>query len=353
MKQTVTTMKRSILTIVALVAMAAQSWAIDYETAREQAYYLTDKMAYELNLNEQQNSDAYEINLDYLLSLNTENDIEAAYYDYRAADLRYILYDWQWDAYLAAEYFYHPVHWFNGGWYFPIYRHYAHGYFFYDRPGIFWDYRGAHGRAHYMHASYYCNRRPMWIGGFRGAGQHMTGHPNGSTRGRYGTAGGGRGGVGSGSRQGGASRSTGVGSGSRQGGTSRSTGVGSGSRQGGTSRSTGVGSGSRQGGTSRSTGVGSSSRQGGNVQGGTSRSTGVGTSRSNVTSSRQSGSRTTGSSTMRSSSRSTGSSGSTRASGSSRSTGSSVSRSSGGGSSHSSSGGHSSAGGHSGGGGRR
>ena len=168
--------------------------AMDYETARERAYYLTDKMAYELNLNDQQYNDAYEINLDYLLSLNTAEDLaDARYLTYRNDDLRHILYDWQWTAFAAVDYLFRPVWWFNGGWYFPIFRHYAHGYYFYHHPSIFWDYRGGHGRF-YFSAGYYHNRRPVWHGGLRGMHNTMIGHPNGTRGGRYGEPGGGRGG---------------------------------------------------------------------------------------------------------------------------------------------------------------
>jgi len=181
-------MKRYLLSFFVVLFSTLGANAMSYEEAREQAYYLTDKMAYELNLNEQQYNDAYEINLDYLLSLNSEADLYGTYLDYRNADLRYILYDWQWDVFMAADYFYRPVWWYNGGWLFPIYNYYVRGYYWYDRPRIFWDYRGAHGRAHFIHRSYYANRRPMWNGGFRGAERSLIGHPNGRNGGRYGGA---------------------------------------------------------------------------------------------------------------------------------------------------------------------
>ncbi len=186
-------MKRLIFTLITTLGFACGMSAMDYETAREQAYYLTDKMAYELNLNEEQYNDAYEINLDYLLSLTDESDIDAMYLDYRNADLQYILYEWQWELFMNTLYFWHPVYWVNGGWYFPIFRHYAHGYYFFDRPGIFYSYRGAHGRAHYLDRSYYSNRRSTWNGGLRGKSNTMVGHPNGNNGGRFGTAGTGRG----------------------------------------------------------------------------------------------------------------------------------------------------------------
>ena len=57
-------MKKIILTMLILVSATISANAMSYLQAREQALYLTDKMAYELNLNEQQYEAAYEINLD-------------------------------------------------------------------------------------------------------------------------------------------------------------------------------------------------------------------------------------------------------------------------------------------------
>ena len=183
-------MKKNLLTLALALFASLTMNAMDYETARERAYYLTDKMAYELNLNDQQYNDAFEINLDYLLSLNTEADLEdARYLTYRNEDLRHILYDWQWTTFAAASYLFRPVWWLSGGWYFPIYRYYAHGYYFYNRPSIFWNYRGGHGRFYYS-GGFYLNRRPHWQGGLRGMHHHMVGHPN-PGGGRYGQPGGG------------------------------------------------------------------------------------------------------------------------------------------------------------------
>ena len=161
-------MKKLILSLIlACSAMAAQ--AMSYERAREEARFLTDKMAYELNLDDQQYNDCYEINLDYFLNLTTEEDIVYGnYLAYRNADLRHILFDWQWNIFAAADYFLNPVSWLRGAWHFPIYRYYRVGYFYYDHPRVFWSYRGGHGR-HYFHHGFYASRRPHhWAGGFRG-----------------------------------------------------------------------------------------------------------------------------------------------------------------------------------------
>lgn len=47
-------MKRYILSLAMICSCILGANAMDYETAREEALYLTDKMAYELNLNDQQ-----------------------------------------------------------------------------------------------------------------------------------------------------------------------------------------------------------------------------------------------------------------------------------------------------------
>ncbi|MDE6634204.1 MAG: hypothetical protein K2J96_02955, partial [Bacteroidaceae bacterium] len=131
-------MRRYMMTLM----LALLAWngmrAMDYETAREQAYYLTDKMAYELNLNDRQYNDAYEINLDYLLSLNRASDLGGEYLAYRNDDLRHILYDWQWRVFTTVDYLFRPVQWVFGKWYYPVYSYYPHKHYYYHRPTIFW-----------------------------------------------------------------------------------------------------------------------------------------------------------------------------------------------------------------------
>ena len=160
-------MKRYILTLVIALATVASASAMSYQRAREEALYLTDKMAYELNLNDQQYNDAYEINLDYFLSMETESDLYAEYLNYRLTDFRHILLNWQFDLLLGADYFVRPVIWSHGCWVFPIYRHYHRHVFYYDCPRVYHHYRGGHGHHHYSNG-FYAERRPRWDGGMRG-----------------------------------------------------------------------------------------------------------------------------------------------------------------------------------------
>ena len=130
-------MKKMIFTLVFSLCAAVSLSAMNYEEAREQARFLTDKMAYELNLNDQQYNDCYEINLDYLLSVRTEADLYGDYLTYRNSDLRHILYDWQYTLFAAADYFFRPLTWYRGAWLFPIYRYYSLGHYYYHHPSVY------------------------------------------------------------------------------------------------------------------------------------------------------------------------------------------------------------------------
>ena len=160
-------MKRYLMTILAVVLTTIGAKAMPYEMAREEAMYLTDKMAYELNLNQRQYEYAYEINLDYLLGLETAEDAYGMLLRYRNEDLAAILYDWQWKLMMGVDYFLRPVIWRYGHWYYPVYAHYARNYYYYSRPAVYHNYRGGHGRSNFERG-FYADRRPNWNGGFRG-----------------------------------------------------------------------------------------------------------------------------------------------------------------------------------------
>ncbi len=180
-------MKRYIIILITTIFGWQATNAMSYEQARQEALYLTDKMAYELNLNDQQYNDAYEINLDYFLSLNNEADLYKDYLSYRLSDLRHILYDWQYNLMIAADYFIRPIYWRSGVWHFSIYNYYDHGYFYYSYPTVYYSYRGGHGRIHHHHG-FYANRRPTWNGGMRSqhaiGGRYDRNAHNSVTRGR-------------------------------------------------------------------------------------------------------------------------------------------------------------------------
>lgn len=172
-------MKRMIIALVAMFMMTfTTASAMSYEQARQQALFLTDKMAYELNLTEDQYEAAYEVNLDYLMSVDTYNDLYGAYWRQRNIDLSYILLDWQYRTYLNATYFYRPLYWHAGYWHFGIYARYPRRDFFYfGRPHFYVSYRGGH--------SWRVNGNRSWYHGKRFGGPHPGGHPRVGMRDRF------------------------------------------------------------------------------------------------------------------------------------------------------------------------
>lgn len=178
-------MKKFIIALVAMFTMTfTTASAMSYEQARQQALFLTDKMAYELNLTDDQYEAAYEVNLDYLMGINTYDDLYGVYWRQRNLDLSYILLDWQYRAFCDATYFYRPLYWDGGFWHFGIYARYPRrDYFFFGRPHFYVSYRGDHcwrvngGRSWYHGRAY---GRPF------AGGQPRMGMRDGFNRGDYG-----------------------------------------------------------------------------------------------------------------------------------------------------------------------
>lgn len=137
-------MKKILFTLTIMLTTLSAS-GMSYEQAREQALFLTDKMAYELDLTEEQYEAAFEVNLDYLMSVNTTSDLYSDYWTRRNLDLSYILFDWQYRTFCGLDYFYRPLYWGDGFWHFRIFSYYPHrDYFYYGRPAFYFSYRGGH-----------------------------------------------------------------------------------------------------------------------------------------------------------------------------------------------------------------
>ena len=129
-----------------MMVMTISANAMSYNAAKNEALFLSDKMAYELNLTAAQSEAVYEINLDYLMSLNGHGDVFGIWWNRRNADLRFVLNSWQFDKYMSLAHFYRPVAWHAGGWTFAVYSHYDRGRFFNAHPKVFVTYRG--GNSH-------------------------------------------------------------------------------------------------------------------------------------------------------------------------------------------------------------
>lgn len=129
---------------------------LSYEDARREAFFLSDKMAYELGLTDAQYEAVYEINLDYLLNMQGESSLYGSYWSRRNSDLFYVLNARQYNHYIGEDYFYRPVYWYNQNYAYRVYNRYTDRDRFYrSRPADYFTYRGGRNQSA---ESYYAGR---------------------------------------------------------------------------------------------------------------------------------------------------------------------------------------------------
>ena len=177
-------MKRILFILLATLSTAvcsAGTNAMSNSKVRKESRFLTDKMAYELNLNTEQYNDVYEINYDFISGVRYVMDDVLygnewalnRYYDYldvRNDDLRWVLSSRQYARFMQAEYFYRPIYTSGNRWYFRVYITYTnHNHFYFPRPYHYRTYVGGHYRTHHNNVSYYRGRykHPYYNGSYR------------------------------------------------------------------------------------------------------------------------------------------------------------------------------------------
>ena len=158
-----------------MMVMTISANAMSYNAAKHEALFLSDKMAYELNLTAAQYEAVYEINLDYLMSLNGHGDVFGIWWDRRNADLRFVLTPWQYEKYVALNHFYRPVAWKAGGWTFAVYAHYDRGHFYNAHPKVFVSYKGGYNKVHGSHYAHMGKPAPAPAMGHHNAPMHEKG----------------------------------------------------------------------------------------------------------------------------------------------------------------------------------
>ncbi len=168
-------MKRFFLSLAVVLVSTVSALAMSLRDAQAQAYFLSDKMAYELNLTPAQYDQVYQVNLEYFLNINSPYDVDGYYWNYRNTDLSYILYDWQWRVYRATDYFLRPLRWIRGAWYCTLWDYYHRDYYFYRRPAVYAHCHGGlwHGRTHHSASPFIGHRPPQHHGGMN----HSYGKP--------------------------------------------------------------------------------------------------------------------------------------------------------------------------------
>lgn len=142
-----------IFAVMALGVLA--SHAIPFEEARREALFLTDKMAYELNVNEAQYEALYEINLDYFMSLSSSRDVKGTHLNRRNYDINCVLTPMQYSKFYKADYFYTPAKW-DAGVVLKVYTRYPNRSKMYRKaPYSYSVYRGSHSWANNGNKSWY------------------------------------------------------------------------------------------------------------------------------------------------------------------------------------------------------
>lgn len=167
MKKLTTLWMMVLMLCLSIPAMGAMSMS----KVRENARFLTDRMAYELNLTPMQYDDVYEVNYDFIDNIRyIMDDVVRGYghavdryyqfLDYRNDDLRWILSASQYRRFMGVDYFYRPVYTTASNWLFRIYKVYHDvKHFYFDKPHHYKSYRGGHYRTHHGHVSFYKNNR--------------------------------------------------------------------------------------------------------------------------------------------------------------------------------------------------
>ena len=135
-----------------IMVMTISANAMSYNKAKKEALYLSDKMAYELNLTDAQYDAVYEINLDYMMSVNGRNDVYGVWWERRNIDLQYVLTAYQYNKFIGLSYFYRPLTWKNGSWTFNVYTHYSNKSHFYKaHPKGYVNYKGGNNKKSANH----------------------------------------------------------------------------------------------------------------------------------------------------------------------------------------------------------
>lgn len=164
--------KRFFMGMMLALCLAAPAVASGLGDIRVNARFLTDRMAFELNLTQTQYNDLYEVNYDFFSGIDPYVAAMArqeayaldAYYRYldeRNDDLRWVLSSAEYVRFMALEYFFRPVYVLNRVCSLRIYQVYPNRSFFYfGRPAHYLTYCGGHSRRHLGGRSFYRARHP-------------------------------------------------------------------------------------------------------------------------------------------------------------------------------------------------
>lgn len=146
--------KTFIVSMMLLVSTSAVAQPMSYDAMRNNARFLTDRMAYTLGISSLAIiDDLYRINFDYIYGINDYLDDIALGYRYddylaicaeRDYALQMLLGNAIWSRLMGYDYFYRPVFFHNHRWHFGIYDYFDRGHWYYSAPRYYREYRGGH-----------------------------------------------------------------------------------------------------------------------------------------------------------------------------------------------------------------
>ena len=169
---------KKIMILAMMMVMTISAKAMSYKEAKYEALFLSDKMAYELNLTNAQYDDVYEINLDYLMSVNGYSDAYGKWWNRRNNDLKYVLTVHQYEKYMKLNYFYRPLAWEKGAWTFNVYSHYKNkNHFYKGNPKGYSSYKGGNNKKS---DRFYADRNTNKSNGKRGNDNKANGNGSAS-----------------------------------------------------------------------------------------------------------------------------------------------------------------------------
>lgn len=134
---------KKMIVLAMMMTIAISASAMTYSEAKYESLFLSDKMAYELNLTSAQHEAVYAINLDYMMRINGRSDVYGVWWNHRNTELSIVLTASQYKKYLKYSYFTRPVSWSDKGWIYNIYSHYGNKSKFYNaHPNTYYSYKG-------------------------------------------------------------------------------------------------------------------------------------------------------------------------------------------------------------------
>lgn len=159
-------MKKITMTLIMIMGITTQMFAMSLSNVRNHARFISDRMAYELDLTPMQYDDCYEINYDFIYYASQIMDDVAYGYgdaidyyyrllDNRNEDMRYVLSNRQYTRFLTLDYFYRPIYTTGRNWAFRIYTIYSNNkFFYYDAPSGYKTYKNGHSANNYYNNRY-------------------------------------------------------------------------------------------------------------------------------------------------------------------------------------------------------